>query len=97
LPDKKASTCKEAFKYLIDTHQLRVTTLYTDQGVEWKAEFQKYIDEIDKILRNDGKEFKKLSTLPVSPHMNGMVENLNRIKKLCECGSVRILNINSMS
>jgi len=81
LPDKKTTTCRDAFKQIVEGNDIELSILMSDQGGEWKGEFKSYIEKIDETLKNEGKEFKRLQSLPVSAHMNGMIENLNRIKK----------------
>ena len=92
LNDKKAATCKNALKKIMERYNLKVMTLYSDNGGEWKGEFEKLLKQIEEKLKNEGKEFKHLQSLPMSPHMNGMIENCNRIKK-----DIRIWIINHPS
>jgi len=82
LSDKKAETTKDAVKKYIEEYDIHLTTLFSDNGGEFTGKnFKDYIFEIERLLENEGKEFRHLQSLPVSPHMNGMVENLNRIKR----------------
>jgi len=81
LENKTAACAKEALKELIDAYSLHLTTIFSDNGKEFAGEFKEYLEEIEKTLALEGKEFHKFQSLPVSPHMNGMIENVNRIKK----------------
>jgi len=81
LSDKTAKSCANALTEICEEYSIVISKLLTDRGGEWQAEFKDLLDSVEKYMNEQGKHFTHLTTLACSPHMNGLVESVNRRKK----------------
>lgn len=85
LQDKSARACSQALKEIGEKYNLYISKLLTDRGGEWQAEFDNLLRNVSEFLKhNDPNNPNGLShnfTLSCSPHMNGLMECVNRHKK----------------